>query len=173
MEKELLSIGKLGRTHGLQGEMHARFDTFFLLRLKKLNAIFLEDKGKMLPFFVEELKLDEDGHAYLKLEEVKTREEAQWLVNREIYTERSNFKKTRLKDDLTRLLGFEVLEKNYGSLGPLENVFLMPAHGLGQCHVNGKEVLIPLNEETILQVNARKKTLEVELAQGLLDIYLK
>ena len=36
----------------------------------------------------------------------------------------------------------------------------------------GKEVLIPLNEETLQKVNHKKKEVLVELPDGLLEIYL-
>lgn len=173
MEQQLISIGRFGKTHGLKGQLHARIENYFLERLKKLDCVFIAEKGKMIPHFVEELKIDEGGYAFLKLEEINTREAAQKLVTKEFAVETKKLKKSKVAHDFSQLTGYEVVDEANGSIGEMKGVFLFPAHALGQCFMNEKEVLIPLHEETIVSIDKRKKILHVNLPDGLLDIYIK
>jgi 16S rRNA processing protein RimM len=51
-------------------------------------------------------------------------------------------------------------------------VIEQPHQMLCRIEINGKEVLIPLNESTIEKIDGKKKQVKVKLPEGLLEIYL-
>ena len=69
------------------------------------------------------------------------------------------------------LLGYSIINNNE-SLGEILELIEQPHQLLCRLEIKGKEVLIPLHEESLKKVNHRKKEVLVELPDGLLDIYL-
>ena len=61
---------------------------------------------------------------------------------------------------------------NDAPLGEILELIEQPHQLLCRLEIKGKEVLIPLHEETLQKVNHTKKEILVELPDGLLDIYL-
>lgn len=57
-------------------------------------------------------------------------------------------------------------------LAVIQEVIEQPLQILCRLEIEGKEVLIPLHEETIRSVNHKKKQVVVELPDGLLEVYL-
>jgi 16S rRNA processing protein RimM len=43
---------------------------------------------------------------------------------------------------------------------------------IAKCIVKGKEVLFPLNEDIVIEINEEEKKVFVELPSGLLDVYM-
>jgi 16S rRNA processing protein RimM len=70
------------------------------------------------------------------------------------------------------VLGFHIIDKNYGLLGKCENILEYPQQALFQVFHNKKEILVPTNDSFIIEVNREKKEITVEMPEGLLDVYL-
>ncbi|MFN5253658.1 MAG: 16S rRNA processing protein RimM, partial [Chitinophagaceae bacterium] len=57
------------------------------------------------------------------------------------------------------------------NLGVIKEVIEQPHQLLVTIDYNGQEAYIPLHEESLKGVNHAKKTVSVELPEGLLDLY--
>jgi len=66
-----------------------------------------------------------------------------------------------------------VIDENLGKLATIENVYSFAEGSLLVMLYKGKEVLIPINDETILRVDRQNKIMQVCLPDGLLDVYLE
>ena len=71
------------------------------------------------------------------------------------------------------LIHYTAFDAEYGEIGIIQEVLEYPMQMLAKCLVNGKEVLFPLNDEMVTDINAEDKIVFVELPEGLLDVYLK
>ena len=60
-----------------------------------------------------------------------------------------------------------------GKLAPIETVYSFTEASLLVMPYKGKEVLIPINDDTIEKVDRANKTVYVNLPDGLLDVYLE
>ena len=69
------------------------------------------------------------------------------------------------------MLGYSIIH-NTESLGEILELIEQPHQLLCRLEIEGKEVLIPLHEETLKKVDHKKKEVTVELPDGLLDVYL-
>ncbi|MDZ4794112.1 MAG: ribosome maturation factor RimM [Bacteroidota bacterium] len=169
---EYFKIGKLVAVHGLQGELLLKHELGKKTSLKGLAAIFIEEKKtSFLPWFVEATKIKNEEEIYLKLEGINSREAANKLTQKEVWVPETDFKKFAAKTAPASLLGYTIIN-NKESLGPILELIEQPHQLLCRLEINGKEVLIPLHEETLQKVNHTKKEVWVELPDGLLDIYL-
>jgi 16S rRNA processing protein RimM len=69
------------------------------------------------------------------------------------------------------LLGFTVFDRKK-ALGKVLEVIEQPLQILLRLEIDGKEVLIPVNESTLEGIDHRKEKIFLILPDGLLDIYL-
>lgn len=170
--EDCFRIGSVLKTKGLKGEMQMYVD-FDNLDAIDFNAIFIEISGKLAPFFVESVKYSHNGHAYLYLEDVDTIEKAAALVRKDIYLP-NKLKPVKGEEEFTLfdLVGFTAIDDNEGELGEITDVQEFPQQLIATIDFNGKEVLFPLNEETITGIDVVKEIINIDLPEGLLDIYL-
>ncbi len=167
-----LSIGKIVAVHGLKGELLLKHELGKKTSLKGLQAIFIEDKkDSFIPWFIESTTIKSEDEIYLKLEGVDSREAAAKLSQKKIWLPEADFKKFASKSSPASLLGYTIIDQGQ-SLGQILEVIEQPHQLLCRLEIQGKEVLIPLHEDSLEKVDHRKKQVLVELPEGLLDIYL-
>ena len=169
---EYFKIGKLVSTFGLKGELILKHHLGKKTSLKGLSAIFIEEKkDSFIPWFVQATKIRNDDEVYIKLEGVDVREQATRLTQKEVWLAEADFKKFSAKSSPINLLGYEIIHEE-NVLGKILEVIEQPHQLLCRIDVGGKEVLIPLNEDTIRKIDRKKLQVIVELPPGLLEIYL-
>ena len=170
---EYFKIGKLVAVHGLQGELLLKHELGKKTSLKGLQAIFIEEKkNSFLPWFIQTTKIKNESEIYLKLEGITTREAAIRLAQKIIWIPETDFKKFAARTAPAGLLGYTIINNNE-SLGEILELIEQPHQLLCRLDIKGKEVLIPLHEESLLKINHKKKEVLVILPDGLLEIYLQ
>ena len=71
------------------------------------------------------------------------------------------------------VVGFEVVDDNFGPVGILETIVDLPVNPLIQIkNPNGKEVLIPFVKNLVQEVDRKNRILRVNAPDGLIAIYL-
>lgn len=168
----MVRIGKIAATHGLQGSVILSHIADASDWLKKDDVLFIElRKESYIPFFVMQAKAAGNDEYIVQLEDVPTVEEARKIVGRPVYVKEDILKESKTESPLL-WIGFSLVDKEKGALGTIEDVMQAGAQWLGKITIEGKEVLIPLVKEMILQVNMRNKFIRMDLPEGLIDVYL-
>lgn len=158
--------------HGLKGDLLLKHELGKKTSLKGLVAIFIEEKkGSFIPWFIESAKIKTEDEIYLKLEGVNTRETAVKLAQKKVWLPEADYKKFASKNTPASLLGYIIID-NGEPLGNILEVIEQPHQVLCRLEINGKEVLIPLHEDSLEKVDHKKKEVRVTLPPGLLDVYL-
>lgn len=163
-------LGEVIKTHGLKGEVSIHLDVDYPEEYQELESVFLLQNGKLVPFFIDTLQIH-GKKALAKFEDIDSIEMASELVKAEIYLPLS-FLPT-LPDDgyyFHDLVGCEVKEGDQ-SLGVVKEIIDLSGNELLFVEQEGKELLIPMKEEIMLNVDIKSKTIEVNLPDGLLDLY--
>jgi 16S rRNA processing protein RimM len=169
---EYFKIGKLVAAHGVNGELILQHELGKKTSLKGLQAVFIEDrKESFLPWFIESAKIKSENEVYLKLEGVNSREAALKLTSKEVWITETDFKKFVAKSAPASLLGYTIINNNE-SLGEILELIEQPHQLLCRLEIKNKEVLIPLNEQTLQKTDHKKRLVLVSLPDGLLEIYL-
>ncbi|HRO42160.1 MAG TPA: ribosome maturation factor RimM [Flavipsychrobacter sp.] len=163
-------IGKIVATHGLKGAVvftHVAGESNWL---KENDVLFLEmNKGSFIPFFVSAAKAANDEEYIVNLEDVEQVEAARKLIGKQVYVKEEILSKVTGNSPLL-WIGFNVIDKQKGSLGNIEDVVQTGHQWLGKINYEGREVLIPLIEQMIVDVNVRNKFIRMDLPEGLLEI---
>ena len=174
-DSNLIQIGYTTKPHGLKGEVNAVFNfPQYPEKIAKLKKLFLGNAENPLPYSVQKIYSSGKKNFYLTAEGIDSREKAEEICGCKIFIPIELFEKTFAEKDTVTpglLIGFTAIDEKEGTIGPIEDIFEMPQQMLGQVFINGKEALLPLNDSTIVQIDKRKKTILLNLPEGLLDIF--
>jgi 16S rRNA processing protein RimM len=165
--EEVFRIGRLGKPHGVKGELTMQVEDDVFDRVEADFLVLLVD-GIMVPFYMEEYRFRNDNSALIKFEDVDTVERARELTNCEVYFPR------HLADDASDdytwsfFEGYTITDADNGrTVGRIAEVDDSTANVLF-CLDDGR--LIPAAEELIAGINHQARTIAMQLPQGLLDI---
>ncbi len=168
---QYFKIGKLAATFGLNGQLILEHSLGKKTSLKGLENIFLENKiDSFLPYFIESVKIKNEKEVYIKIEGITSKESAKPLIKKEVWLTESDFKKFSATSSPISLLGLMVIN-NDEELGEVTEVIEQPHQLLCKIILNGKEVLIPVHDESLEKIDKKNKKLFVNLPDGLLELY--
>ncbi len=169
---KLIEIGFISKPHGFKGELIFAIEKGYPEEYAETDFFWIELEGNPVPFFVDEIRVNGSG-MIVKLEDVNTETEARIISGKKISVDQSTT--DSVEDEITwdSLIGYTVFDEAHGKLGVLEGIEEYPQQVIARCTVNEKEVLFPLHEDLILEIDDEKKELHIQLPEGLLDLYLK
>jgi len=137
-----------------------------------IKALFIEEgQGRFIPYFLASAKSRKEGEMLILLEGIGTPEKARLLVRKKVWLPEQDVKQIASASAPIGWLGFDVYDGKK-LLGEVLEVIEQPAQILLRLEINEKEVLVPLNESTLVRIDLKKQRIQVELPDGLLDIYL-
>ena len=172
MENSYRNIGKIVSVFGLKGELIVQHHLGNKIAVTKIKVIFLEQKKEeLLPYFVEAARKKGDDDLYLKLEGIDSKEAASKFIRREIWMKEEEVEKHTRKNNPIGWVGYRVVDQGK-DLGPILEVIEQPHQVLCRLEIDGKEVLIPINEQTLEKIEHKTQTLLLNLPDGLLEVYL-
>jgi 16S rRNA processing protein RimM len=171
-DSDNISVGKLGKPHGVNGAFR-----FYLQRnlknTKKLPKHFLvQEKGSLLPWFIAKIQWVDHNEGFITFEEITTPEKAKLYSGRELYLSPKDvatyFKKE--EGEFEYLIGFTAIDEETGEIGIIEELIENPAQILMQVRSPKGEILIPLVDDFVVDVNEETKEIILTLPEGLLDL---
>jgi 16S rRNA processing protein RimM len=168
---EFAPIGYFNKTHGIKGQLVLKIvaklrDEFFVSELKTL---FIETATGKAPHFINELKESNNG-LIIGLEDVNTIEKAKSLLGKKIFIDASLLDK---QEEDFNWIGFELIDKKHGSLGLIEGTSDNGSQLLITLKYKGSEIILPLVEDFIDEIDEKKKKLFYNAPEGLIDLYLE
>lgn len=83
-QEEVYKIGRLGKAHGVKGEVTFQFDDDVFDRTDA-EYLILDIDGILVPFFMEEYRFRSDSLALVKFCDVDTQERASELTGSNVY----------------------------------------------------------------------------------------
>lgn len=168
----MLKVGKIVATHGLQGAVVLRQIIDNTNWLQKGDVLFVELKrNSLIPYFVEGAKGSAADEYIIQLDEVTTAETAKPLTGKTVYVKEEVLQKAKVDSPLL-YKGFNLVDKERGGLGQIEDVLLVGSQWIAKLTIEGKEVLVPLVADMIVEVNMKNKFVRMDLPPGLLEVYL-
>ena len=164
--EEVYKIGRLGKSHGIKGEISFQFDDDVFDRVDA-DYLVLEIDGILVPFFMEEYRFRSDSIALVKFCDIDTQERASELTGCDVYFPRD----LADEDDtptLASLVGFDLIEaSNNKKVGTIASIDDSTANILFELE-DGR--LIPATDDLITDINTKDRTIKMEIPEGLLEL---
>lgn len=175
MKKEdCFYLGKIVKKYSFKGELLAKLDTDEPELYENLDAIFIDLRGNLVPFFVESSQLHKSDLLRLNFEDVDSEADADALLKCDLYLPLDLLPKLEgNKFYFHEVIGFKITDENFGEVGIIKRVNDSTAQALFEIDRNSIEILIPMNDEFIVNVDRKNKTVFVNTTEGLIDLYLE
>ena len=169
--KDVYRIGRIGKPHGVKGEMNFMFTDDVFDRTDS-DYLIIEVEGLLVPFFIEEYRFRSDETALLKLCDIDTQEQARQFTNCEVFFERS--KADTPADELTwaQIVGFQIVDENNGEIvGKIVAVDNSTENILFEIETaKGHQTLIPAHDSLIRDIDTSSQTITMTIPDGLLAL---
>ncbi len=169
-------LGYVTKVHGLHGEVRIFLDVDFPEVYNNLESVLVAYKNApqtLVPFFIDALRLS-GNTALVHFEDVDTIEQAEALKEAQLYLPLQSLPK--LEQDqfyYHEVIGYTVADQQLGNLGTIREIYALAGQDIIAMDYQGKEVLIPINDDIIRSADHTQQLLHVTLPNGLLDIYLE
>ena len=173
-KKDCFYLGKIVRKYSFKGELLIKLDTYQPEIYKNLDAVFIFVGNSLIPFFIERSQLHKSDLLRVKFEEISTEEDAIALLKSDVYLPLELLPKLEgNKFYFHEVIGFIIKDVNFGNVGIIKSINDTTSQALFEIDRNGVEILIPINDEFIVEVNRDAKTITVETPEGLIELYIE
>ena len=171
--KDSIYIGQIAKLHGYKGGVSLFLDVTHPEEYIDMESFFIEIDGILTPFFVESFKLKNKGFAAVKFQGIDTEQEAKSLLKKKVFiseTELRELDESNFYDH--EVIGYEVEDVVKGKIGKVTAITDLKQNPLLVIEFKDKEILLPIFEGLIVNVDRKLKRLKVKAPDGLIDLYL-
>lgn len=166
-QEDVYHIGRLGKTHGVKGEVSFQFEDDIFDRVDA-DYLVLDIDGILVPFFLEEYRFRSDTICLVKFCDVDTQQRASELTGCDVYFPREL---ADVEDELPMLaflVGFDIINAADNSrIGSVVDIDDQTANIL---FVLDNGMLIPASDELISNIDTKHDTITMNIPDGLLEI---
>ena len=166
-QEDVYKIGRLGKAHGVKGEVSFQFDDDIFDRVDA-DYLVLDIDGILVPFFMEEYRFRSDSVCLVKFCNVDTQQRAQELTGCDVFFPRALAEEGDEMPSLSMLVGFKIVNNANGkTIGRIAAIDDSTANILFEMEDG---MLIPANDDLIEVIDAEQQQIKMNIPQGLLDI---
>lgn len=172
-KEECFYLGKIVRKYSFKGELLAKLDTDEPEMYTNLESVFVDFNPNLVPFFIESSQLHKSTLLRFKLEDIDTEQDADDLIGAELYLPLDMLPK--LDGDkfyFHEVIGYTAIDESFGEIGVIKNINDTTSQAIFEIERDGKEVLIPMIDDFIKKLDRNKKTILLQVPDGLIDLYL-
>jgi 16S rRNA processing protein RimM len=169
-DSEVFKIGKLIKPHGIKGEISFAFDNDIFDRVD-CPYLICRVNGILVPFFIEEYRFKGSETALISFEDIDSEQKARRMSGLEVFFPGKYYEEAAgdgIEYSWSFFIGFSVIDKVSGKLGTIEAVDEKTLNTLFLIKNNDKELIIPATEDFIEKIDAKKKTVYLNLPEGLI-----
>lgn len=164
-------VGFFRKTHGVHGELVLEFELQFENSIENTNRLFVELEGLLVPFFIVEngFRFKTDNTAILTFDGVESEKYAKRMVGSSVYLFKNEI--VVIPDELfdSELVNYLLIDEKLGEIGNIEQVDNYSGNIVFTLVFNGKELLVPFNEDFLLSLDKQNKIIKLRIPEGLLD----
>ena len=170
-KSECEKIGYLKKTHGVRGELVLEFEPQYELSIDNANRYFLEIDGLLVPFFLvpDGFRFKTDDTAILTFNGVETENYAKRLVGCSVYLFSDEIQFDPDAEPDSQLIGFTLFDTVRGEIGKIEFIDDYSGNVVFTVQYKGNELLVPFNEDFLVEIDEAKKIIQLQLPEGLIE----
>ena len=166
-QEEVYRIGRLGKAHGIKGEVSLQFDDDVFDRVDA-EYLVLDVEGILVPFFMEEYRFRSDTVALVKFCDVDTQQRASELTGCDVYFPRVLADEDEEHVSYAMLVGFDIVDVRTGNkVGTIAAIDDATVNLLFELE-DGR--LIPASDDLISNIDMKQGEIRMNIPEGLLEL---
>ena len=160
-------IGRIGKAHGVKGEVSFQF-TDDVFDRTETDYLILEVDGLLVPFFMEEYRFRSDNIALVKFCDIDTQQRASGLTNCDVWFPRSLTPDDEEVPSLASLVGFDLVEAN--GMGVVGRIAAIDDSTVNLLFELEDGTLIPASDDLIEDIDTANRKIIMNIPEGLLAL---
>ncbi len=164
-------IGFIRKTHGVQGELVMEYEQEYEDSITGVNRFFLEIEGLLVPFFVAEdgLRFKSAKTVLVQFDWLDAESQARRLVGNSVYLLKAEITEETPQGTISQFIGYHLQNENAQEIGLITAVDDYSGNVVFTLKSDGKEVLVPFNDDLLLELDNKKNIIRLRLPEGLFD----
>lgn len=164
-------IGRIGKPHGVDGEVSFHFDDDVFDR-NEAEYLILDIDGILVPFFIDDYRFKSNETALISFADIDTQEKARTLTGCDVYFPRQEGEGETDSLSWAEIVGYHVVDDATGNMvGEIRSVDDSTQNILFELVTNDNtDILIPANDELITHIDTAARTITMQLPEGLLEL---
>ena len=166
-KQDCFYLGKIVSKFSFKGEILLKLDSDEI-DFKKLKTIFLEIDGAIVPYSIDNIKLHKSSLLRIRFENINNEEKENKIIKIKTYLPIKDLPKLNgNKFYYHEITNFMVLDLTLGEIGKVLKVNDQTSQPIIVVINNNSEIMIPLVDDFLIDINRDKKTLTFNLPEGL------
>ena len=166
---DYIKIGQTKKLYGIKGGLRVLIEDHYLEMFLQRKVLFLNIEGRKIPYFIA--KMVEASPFRIIFEDHQDRSSALALTGKEIYIPIADLPDSLTSSlDLTTLDGFTLSDAELGIIGTIKEIQEFPQQLMALVTYQEKDILIPLHENLISNIEMDTQKIFVSLPDGLLEL---
>lgn len=164
-------LGSLLKTTGIKGEIILKFNNDLSEEILKLESIFVEVDGKLVPFFIEQIKIKSSQTVIVKIDDLDSDLKSSEFVGYNFYISKTQKEEFDLDvDEYIEVEGYKVKDQKDNLIGTVIEFIDISKNPLLNIKTSNGEVLIPAKEELIIEIDDELQIIYINIPDGLIDV---
>ena len=160
-------LGKIVSKFSFKGEILLKLDSEEI-DFKKMKTIFLDIDSTIVPYSIDSIKLHKSSLLRIKFENIDSEEKANKILKTKTYLPIKDLPKLNgNKFYYHEIINFTALDLSLGNIGRVKEVNDQTSQPIIVLDNGTNEVMIPLVDDFLIEINRVKKTLIFDLPEGL------
>ncbi len=172
-KEECFYLGKIVSKYSFKGEVLIKLDTDEPEIYENMESVFISLGNSLVPFFIEDSRLHRSNLLRVRFEEISDEAGADKIMGSGVYLPLDLLPRLDGKRFYYHeVIGFSLVDAHYGDIGRIISVNDSAAQALFVAEKDGKQLLIPINDEIITRLDRTEKIIYVTTPEGLVSLYL-
>ncbi len=172
LKEDCFFLGSIVGKYSFKGEVLVKLDTDSPKNYLDLSAVFINKPQGLVPYFITRSQLHKTSLLRIKFEDVDSENEADRLIKKELYLPMDQLPKLSGNQFYYHeVRGFTAFDQFKKEIGIIKTVNDSGPQALFVIDVNGTEILIPVHDNFIKELDRTEKKIHLELPDGLLEIF--
>ena len=171
-KEECFELGIITKIHSFKGEVILFLDTDVPENYYKLEHLFIEINKQLVPFFIEQLKIQKTKNLRLKFEGTNTEQDALSLTNKKVFLPLAMLPELNADQFYYHeIIGYSITNEKSELIGNILEVIDNSSNRLISVSIKDNEALLPFNDNHILKIDKPNKTIQLQIPEGLVELY--
>jgi 16S rRNA processing protein RimM len=164
-------VGYFKKTHGVYGELVLEYEPQFEYSIENASRFFVELDGLLVPFFVLEngFRFKTENSAIIIFDGVDSEKYAKRMVGSSVFLFKNEIVEMPDEELELNLINYLLIDEVRGEIGIIEKVDDYSGNIVLTVNYRTQELLVPFNEDFLIEIDEKNKTLKLKLPDGLIE----
>jgi len=165
---KLILLGKIIKVHGYGGSVMINLEEYLPEEIPEMEWVFIEIDEKPVPFLISSVKEHASGNIILKFDGYDSREAMSEFTGCRVFIDQENITEKIGIPPQIILAGYKLFDHSNNYIGLIDKVMSLPMQYMLVLHDDsGNELLIPLSEDWLIEIDKNEKYIIMDLPEGL------